>query len=167
MKRRISKTRHYLNVAKEIAKRSTCLRTRFGAIIVKYDAIVATGYVGAPRKTKDCFKIGFCWRSEKKIPHGQRYEECRSVHAEQNAIINAARAGVSLFEGAMYIYGEDAETEKSIKTYPCFICKKMIINSGLSEVVCSNEKGYTTYQVLDWIMEADVKDILETQTYSR
>jgi len=166
-KKRPSKKKHYLNITKEVAQRSTCLRTIFGAIIVKDDAIVSTGYVGAPRGAKDCFELGFCWREKKKIPHGQKYELCRSVHAEQNAIINAARTGANLFGGDMYIYGEDAETGKLIDTFPCFICKKMIINAGIARVICSTPEGIDTYPVEDWVLEAVTKDILETKGYSR
>ena len=83
---RPSKKEHYLNIAREVAQRSTCFRRKFGAIIVKDDVIVATGYVGAPRKTQDCFERGECLRDKMGTPHGQRYELCRSVHAEQNCV---------------------------------------------------------------------------------
>ena len=96
---RTSKDHYYLGIAKEVASRSTCWRRAIGAIIVRDDQIISTGYVGAPRKTKDSLEHGFCLRDKLGIPHGQRYELCRSVHAEQNAIINAARAGVSLLGG--------------------------------------------------------------------
>lgn len=165
---RPSKLRHYLNIAKEISRRSTCLRTRFGAIIVKDDAIVSTGYVGAPRKIKDCFELRFCYRERKKIPHGQKYELCRSVHAEQNAIINAGRTGANFFGGDMYIYGEDVKTEEPIETSSCFICKKMIINAGITKVICSLPEGrIKIYDVEGWVLEAAMKDILETEGYSR
>ncbi|MEA3344441.1 MAG: hypothetical protein U9Q16_02055, partial [Patescibacteria group bacterium] len=100
---RPSKEEYYLNIAKQIAQRSTCFRLRAGAIILKNDQIISTGYIGAPRGTKDCLERGECLRNKLNIPHGQRYEVCRSVHAEQNAIINAARAGVSLLNGDMYL----------------------------------------------------------------
>ena len=93
---KISKDEYYLNIAREVALKSTCYRANIGCLIVKDDQIIATGYIGAPRKTKDCFEHGNCLRTMLGLPHGQRYELCRSVHAEQNAIINAARAGVSL-----------------------------------------------------------------------
>ena len=102
---RISKEEYYLGIAREVARRSTCFRRSIGAIIVRDDQIISTGYVGAPRKTRDSVDHGFCLRDRLGIPHGQRYELCRSVHAEQNAIINAARAGVSLLGGDMYIFG--------------------------------------------------------------
>jgi len=102
-----TKDEYYLDLAKTIGFRSTCFRNKLGAIIVKDDQLIATGYVGAPRKTKDCLERGNCLRNENNIPHGQRYEMCRSVHAEQNAIINAARAGVSIYFGRIYVYFGD------------------------------------------------------------
>jgi len=134
---RISKDEYYLGIAREVGRRSTCWRRSIGAIIVRDDQIVSAGYVGAPRKTRDSVEHGFCLRDRLGIPHGQRYELCRSVHAEQNAIINAARAGVSLLGGDMYIHGTDAGTPNVINAFPCFICKKMLINAGLVRVVCS------------------------------
>lgn len=162
MEKRISKDRYYLNIAKEVAKRSTCFRRTIGAIILRDDQIISTGYVGAPRKTKDSFQHGFCLRDKLNIPHGQRYELCRSVHAEQNAIINAARAGVSVLGGDMYIYGEDFKTKKPINAFPCFICKKMIINCGLKRVICSTKEGeLKIFNIEDWIKEWTEGDILD------
>ena len=155
------KNKYYLNIAKEVAQRSTCYRVRIGAIIVKDDVIIATGYVGAPRKTKDCFERGNCLRDELHIPHGQRYELCRSVHAEQNAIINAARSGTSLLNGDMYIYGEKPNGEL-IDAFPCFICKKMIINAGLKKVICNKSNGrYKVFKVDDWVRDWQKGDILD------
>jgi len=161
VKKRISKDEYYLNIAREVAERSACFRNKGGAIIVRDDQIIATGYIGAPRKTKDCFEREECLRDKLKIPHGRQYEICRSVHAEMNAIINAARAGVSLFEGDMYIYCRDKEG-KEIDSFPCFICKKMIINAGLKRVICSTkEKGIKIFNVEDWIKDWQEKDILD------
>jgi len=158
---RPSKIGYYLNIAKQVAQRSTCFRRKFGAIIVKDDVIVATGYVGAPRKTKDCFEREECLRDKMKTPHGQRYELCRSVHAEQNAIINSARAGVSLLGGDMYIWGSDKENNP-IDTFPCFICKKMIINAGLKKVICSTKSGgMEIFNVEDWVRDWQEKDLLD------
>ncbi len=120
------------------------------------------GYAGAPRKTRDSIEHGFCLRDKLNIPHGQRYELCRSVHAEQNAIINAARAGVSLLHGDMYIFGSDPETNLPINAYPCFICKKMIINAGLIRVICSTSDGCSTIlHVDDWSRDWRDGDILD------
>jgi len=164
MEKRISKDEYYLGIAREVAQRGVCFRRRSGAIIVRDDQIVATGYTGCPRKTKDCFKRNSCLRDELKIPSGQRYELCRSVHAEMNAIINAARAGVSLLGGDMYIYGETLETRELLNAFPCFICKKMIINAGQQRVVCSTEDGgMRIFKIEDWVQEWQdpEKDIID------
>lgn len=159
---RTSKDDYYLGIAKEVAKRGTCFRRRIGAIIVRDDQIISTGYVGAPRRTKDCLKHGFCLRDKHDIPHGQRYELCRSVHSEQNAIINAARAGVSVLGGDMFIWGEDPKTKERIFAHPCFICKKMIINAGIRRVICSAARERKRlFHVEDWTDEWVEKDILD------
>ncbi len=159
---RISKHRYYLNIAREVSRRSTCFRRSIGAIIIRDDQIISTGYAGAPRKTKDSFEHGNCLRDKLGIPHGQRYELCRSVHAEQNAIINAARAGVSLYGGDMYIYGSIYGEEKPINAFPCFICKKMLINAGLRHVVCSTSGGgMKIFKIKDWIEDWQKHDIVD------
>jgi dCMP deaminase len=157
---RPSKEEYYLNIAKEVAKRSPCYRVMHGAIIVRGDQIVSTGYNGAPRKTKDCFERGFCLRDKLNVPHGQRYEVCRSVHAEQNAIINAARAGVSVFGGDMYLYSEETGKNK-IDAYPCFFCKRMVINAGLERVIAATKNGYRIFKIKDWVTEWQKKDIID------
>ena len=162
--KRTSKDLYYLGIAKEVASRSTCWRRAIGAIIVRDDQIISTGYVGAPRKTKDSLEHGFCLRDRLGIPHGERYELCRSVHAEQNAVINAARAGVSLLGGDMYIYGSEPKKAKPIDAFPCFICKKMIINCGLGRVVCSTRDGRTrVFRIEDWIRDWQEHDILDDE----
>lgn len=161
---RTTKDLYYLGIAQEVSKRSTCFRRAIGAIIVRDDQIVSTGYVGSPRKTKDSLEHGFCLRDKLGIPHGQRYELCRSVHAEQNAIINAARAGVSLLGGDMYIYGSAPGTAGPISAFPCYICKKMLINCGLKRVVCSTaDGGLMIFQVEDWIRDWQERDILDDE----
>ncbi len=160
--RRVGKDDYYLGIAKEVARRSTCWRRSIGAIIVRDDQIISTGYVGAPRKTRDSFEHGFCLRDRLGIPHGERYELCRSVHAEQNAIINAARAGVSLLGGDMYIYGSVYGETKPINAFPCFICKKMIINAGLERVICSTADGKKRiFRTERWAREWTEGDILD------
>lgn len=162
--KRLSKDEYLMGIAKEVAGRSTCFRRSIGAVIVRDDQIISTGYAGAPRKTKDSFEHGFCLRDRLGIPHGQRYELCRSVHAEQNAIINAARAGVSLLGGDMYIYGQVYGKGKPINAFPCFVCKKMIINAGLKRVICSTQEGKKKiFKVKDWIKEWQEEDILDTK----
>ncbi len=160
--KRTSKDEYYLGIAKEVSRRSTCFRRSIGAIIIRDDQIISTGYVGAPRKTRDCFEQGSCLRDKLNIPHGQRYELCRSVHAEQNAIINAARAGVSLLGGDIYIHGRIYNSQNSIDAFPCFICKKMIINSGLNRAVCSTSDGkYKIFHIRDWIKDWQESDIID------
>lgn len=159
---RLSKDEYYLNIAKEVSTRSTCLKVLIGAIIVREDQIVATGYVGAPRGTKSSLDWGFCLRKKLGVPSGTQYELCRSVHAEQNAIINAARAGVSVLGGDMFIYGEMRDTKEIINAFPCFICKKMIINAGLKRVIASTKEGdYKIFFVDDWVKEWQKQDIIE------
>ncbi len=160
--RRVTKHEYYLGIAKEVARRSTCFRRSIGAIIIRDDQIISTGYVGAPRKTKSSFEHGECLRDKLNIPHGHRYELCRSVHAEQNTIINAARAGVSLLGGDMYIFGSIYGKDSPINAFPCFICKKMIINSGLIQVICSTSEGkMKIFQVSDWINDWQKNDIID------
>ncbi len=155
-KNRSSKDEYYLNIAREVSLRSNCLMICFGCIIVKDDQIISTGYVGAPRKTKDCLDLGFCIRRKNNIESGKGYEMCRSVHAEMNAIINAARAGVSILGGDMYLYAAKKE-EKGyvlVDAYPCLLCKKMIINSGIKNFIGNNAKGdVCKYKINDWIKE--------------
>jgi len=159
---RVSKDDYYLGIAKEVARRSTCFRRSIGAIIVRDDQIISTGYVGAPRKTKSSHEHGFCLRDRLGIPHGERYELCRSVHAEQNAVINAARAGVNLLGGDMYIYGTTYGEDKPINAFPCFICKKMIINAGLDRIVCSTVGGKKkVFRVSQWTQDWTRGDILD------
>jgi len=161
---RPEKDQYYLNIAGVVATRSTCLKVLIGAIIVKEDQIIAAGYVGAPRNTQSSMEHGFCLRKKLNIPSGTQYELCRSVHAEQNAIINAARAGVSLIGGDMYIYGKSRETDSPINAFPCFICKKMIINCGLKRIITSTsstEKALMIFSVDDWIKDWQEKDIID------
>ena len=161
--KRPSKDEYYLGIARQVAERATCFRNKGGAIIVRDDQIIATGYIGAPRKTKSCFERGECLRDKLKIPHGRLYEICRSVHAEQNCIINAARAGVSLLGGDMFIYHRDREG-KEMDSFPCYICKKMMINAGLERVVCSTkEKGIKIFNTEDWVKDWQGRDILDDE----
>jgi dCMP deaminase len=161
---RTSKDQYYLGIAKEVSTRSTCFRRAIGAIIVRDDQIISTGYVGAPRKTKDSLEHGSCLRDKLGIPHGQRYELCRSVHAEQNAIINAARAGVSLLGGDMYIFGSAPGSGTPISAFPCYICKKMIVNCGLDRIVCSTaDGGAMVFRVEAWIRDWQERDILDDE----
>lgn len=132
-KERLPKILYYLNIAKAVSKRSTCLRRQYGAIIVKNDEIIATGYNGAARGEPNCCDEGVCWREANGIPHGEQYEKCVAVHAEQNAIISAARR--DMIGSTMYLYGQ--ENGKAISATPCEICAKMIKNAGIENVVCA------------------------------
>ena len=156
---RPSKTEHYLNRAKVAAERSTCLRRKVGAVIIRNDTEVSSGYVGSPRDTENCIDIGSCIRIELGTPSGERYELCRSVHAEQNAIINAARTGAIILEGEMYISSEligsaYAESPKKMSqtNRPCALCMKELINAGIKKVYMRDEltsevKTYTIPQL--------------------
>lgn len=125
---RISKENYYLDIAQTVAERSTCLRKKYGAIIVKNDTIVSTGYVGAPRGRKNCSDLCRCMRDEMNIPRGERYEMCRSVHAEMNAIINASRE--QMLDGVMYLAGVDAKTGELVKNACCcMMCKRLVLNA--------------------------------------
>ena len=162
---RPAKENYYLNIAEVVSSRSTCLKVLIGSIIVKDDQIIATGYAGAPRNTQSSAEHGFCLRERLKIPSGTQYELCRSVHAEQNAIINAARAGVSLLGGDIFIFGQHRKNGDIFDAFPCFICKKMIINAGLNRVITSiNEpdpEPYKIFSVEGWIAEWQKQDIIE------
>ena len=152
---RRSKQNYYLDIADAVQSRSTCLRRRFGAIIVRDDEIVATGYNGAPRGRKNCCDLGFCARKQQNIPAGERYELCRSVHAEANAIISAARR--DMLGGTLYLVGRDAESGAYYpQSTPCAMCRRLIINAGIRYVVCrTGEEQCTVTDVEDWIENED------------
>lgn len=129
---RISKIKYYLQIAEAVAKRSTCLRRQYGAIIVKNDEIIATGYNGSPRGMANCCDEGVCWREEHDIPHGSMYEQCKAVHAEQNAIISASRR--EMFGGTLYLVGlENGKRMNSVE--PCGICEGLIRNAGIKQII--------------------------------
>ena len=134
---RISKDAYYMNIAKAVSERSTCLRRHYGAVIVKNDEIIATGYNGSARGVENCCDKGTCWRDENNIPHGERYEMCLAVHAEQNAIISASRK--DMIGSTMYIYGYDVKQDKIIPAKPCLICSRLIDNAGIDEIVIMSE----------------------------
>lgn len=136
---RIDKDNYYLDIAEATLERGTCLRRKFGAIIVKDDEVISTGYVGAPRGRKNCSDLGFCMREKLKIPRGERYELCRSVHAEQNAIISASRK--NMIGSTLYLVGKNVLDDSYVeKARPCALCKRMIINAGIARVVVRNNK---------------------------
>jgi dCMP deaminase len=164
MSKRPSKEEYYLRIAEQVSRRGTCMRAQHGVIIVKNDQIVATGYVGAPRKTKDCFERGNCLRTELKIPSGHRYELCRSVHAEQNAIINASRSGANIMDGDMYLFSAKISEgdKKLVNAHPCFICKKMIINAGIRRVITRMADGSLKINDVEkWAANWQKKDMID------
>lgn len=143
---RIGKDNYYLDIAESVSERGTCLRRKFGAIIVKNDEIISTGYVGAPRGRKNCCDENYCIRQELKVPRGERYELCRSVHAEQNAIISAARK--DMIGSTIYLVGIENDTNKYVKdARPCALCKRFIINAGIEKIIIRKNK--TDFEVID------------------
>jgi len=150
MERR-DKINYYLDLAEVVAHRSTCLRRHYGAVIVKNDEVISTGYVGAPRGRANCSDIGTCIRTELKIPRGERYELCRSVHAEANAIISASRR--DMIGASLFLAGMEADTGEYIKnSNSCSMCKRMIINSGIEKVYVRDDKeNYRVIEVSSWI----------------
>ena len=161
MDQRMSKDKYYLNIADAVLDRSTCLRRKYGAIIVKNDEILSTGYNGAPRGRVNCSQLGYCNREQLNIPSGQRYELCRSVHAEANAIISAARN--ECIGGTLYLVGEDAKTGEVLRdATSCSMCRRLIINAGLSRVVIrETARTFTVVQVQQWIEQDDsIGDLL-------
>ena len=155
MDNRRSKENYYLDIAEAALERSTCLRRQFGAIIVRDDEIVATGYNGAPRGRRNCSDLGRCTRRELNIPAGERYELCRSVHAEANAIISASRR--DMIGATIYLVGRDARTNALLPdAMSCSMCKRQIINAGIDRVVIRmTETEYRTIPVSDWIENDD------------
>lgn len=154
MKRR-DKENYYLDIAATVLERGTCLRRNYGAVIVKNDVIVSTGYNGAPRGRANCCTVGFCMRDKLGIPSGERYELCRSVHAEANAIIAASRN--DMLGATMYIAGKDMKTGEFLNdTNSCYMCRRLIINSGISKIVLRREQDkYEVVDVRDWIYKED------------
>ena len=152
---RIDKENYYLDIAETVLERSTCLRRCYGAIIVKNDEIVSTGYNGAPRGRKNCMDLGRCTREALNIPSGQRYELCRSVHAEMNAIISAARRDT--LGATLYLAGRDAKNGQLLHdATSCSMCRRVIINAGISRVVIrKGDKEYDLVHVEDWVREDD------------
>ena len=129
----------YIKVAEVISKSSTCLRRQYAAVIVKDDEIVSTGYNGAPRKEPNCTDLKYCLREVKNIPHGERYELCRSVHAEMNAIISAGR---KVCIGAdLYLYGYDIKDQRFLVAVPCMMCRRFIVQAGIKRIITLNDSG--------------------------
>ena len=143
---RITKDEYYLGIAAAVAQRSTCLRRRYGAVIIKNDEIISTGYNGAARGEPNCCDGGECWRARNNIPHGEQYEKCVAVHAEQNAIISAARR--DMLGSTLYLAGFDEGGEMASPA-PCVICSRLIKNAGIAEIVVRTENGIERKKVCE------------------
>jgi dCMP deaminase len=152
---RVSKHNYYLDIAQTVSERSTCLRKCYGAIIVKNDVIVSTGYNGAPRGRQNCNDLGVCQREKLGIPRGERYELCRSVHSEANAIIAAPRD--QMLGSTLYMVCTEPGSGEIVEgTNSCMMCKRMIINAGISTVIIRDTKDeYRIVNVSDWIDNDD------------
>lgn len=154
--KRIDKENYYLDIAETVLERSTCLRRCYGAIVVKNDEIVSTGYNGAPRGRKNCMDLGYCTREAMNVPSGERYELCRSVHAEMNAIISAARRDT--LGATLYLAGRETKSGELLHdATSCSMCRRLIINAGIAKVVIRDTP--TQYRVVDvqkeWVEEDD------------
>lgn len=152
MENRIDKDNYYLDIAETVASRSTCLRKKYGSVIVNHDQIIATGYAGAPRGRMNCCDLGYCMK-KRLLPetrHGG-YDACRSVHSEQNAIISASRE--EMIGSTLYLVGYRTENHDYEEgAAPCLMCRKLIINSGIEKVIVRKYKEeYSVYDVQDWI----------------
>ena len=152
---RIDKENYYLDIAQTVAERATCLRRCYGAILVKSDEIIATGYNGAPRGRRNCVDLNYCTREALNIPSGERYELCRSVHAEANAIISAARS--ETIGATLYMACVDPATGELIAgSTSCSMCRRLIINAGIRRVVIRDTPTeYRVVEVSDWVEEDD------------
>lgn len=155
MDQRMSKDKYYLNIADAVLDRSTCLRRKYGAIIVKNDEILSTGYNGAPRGRVNCSELGYCNREQLRIPSGQRYELCRSVHAEANAIISASRR--DMVGSTLYLVGRDGRTGALLgDATSCAMCRRQVINAGISKVVIrKTDTEFEVVDVQDWVQQED------------
>ncbi len=139
---RPNKDEYYLSIAEAVLTRSTCLRRKYGAVIVKDDEIIATGYNGSPRGDNNCCDMGYCYRTLEQIPHGQKMELCRAVHAEANAIISASRR--DMIGSTLYLAGLEADGTTIIDAKPCFMCYRLILNAGIATIVTRTSDGAIT-----------------------
>ena len=152
---RIDKENYYLDIAETVLERSTCLRAAYGALIVRNDEIVSTGYNGAPRGRSNCSELSYCIRDRLNIPSGQRYELCRSVHAEANAIISASRR--DMLGATLYLVGRDARTRELLTdATSCSMCRRQIINAGIAKVIIRTGKDkFKIVDVEEWVKNDD------------
>ena len=162
---RRDKQNYYLDIAETVLERGTCLRRNYGSIIVKNDEIISTGYTGAPRGRKNCIDLNSCIREKLQVPRGTHYELCRSVHSEANAIISASRK--DMIGATLYLVGRDAKTKEYVSdANSCSMCKRLIINSGISHVIIRDSKEeYRKISVDSWIEEDDSLKIMKDAGY--
>lgn len=160
---RPSKDEYYLGIARAVSQRGTCLRRRYGAVLVNNDEIKGTGYVGSPRGAKNCIDVGFCPRQQAGIPPGERYDECNGVHAEQNAIISIARSEAT--GGTLYVFGENLEEKDGhFQFEPCRLCKRMIVNAGIKLVITGNPAGdIKRYRIKDWLKDGSLEIVIPSK----
>lgn len=153
---RVDKHNYYLDIAQAACARSTCLRRKFGAIIVTNDEIISSGYNGAPRGRKNCIDLGTCVREKLNIPRGTRYEICRSVHAEANCIISAKRG--DMLGGTMYLAGVNAQNGEIVNdANSCAMCKRLLINAGLNRIIVrTSPDKYSIYTIEDFIQNEEM-----------
>lgn len=154
---RISKIDAYLNCAEVFAHRSTCLKRRYGAVIVKDDAVVSTGYNGAPRGFDSCYDIGSCPRIERNMHQGEGYGICRAIHAEANALLNCSRQ--QTIGADLYLAGINPDDNSVHKAKPCPVCARTIIQAGIENVIMRVGEGADNYVVIParellWVQEA-------------
>lgn len=152
---RRDKQNYYLDIAETVLERGTCLRRNYGSIIVKNDEIISTGYTGSPRGRENCTNLGYCRREKLNVPRGQKYELCRSVHSEANAIISASRR--DMIGATLYLVGRDARTGNLVENASsCAMCRRFIINAGIEKVVIRiTEDEYKVVMVQEWIDNDD------------
>ncbi|HID61098.1 MAG TPA: dCMP deaminase family protein [Hadesarchaea archaeon] len=163
---RPNKDEYYLEIAKSVCLRSSCIRRQFGAIVVREDAVVATGYNGPARGVVNCMEVG-CLKDELRLPHYSGYDYCPGIHSEENCIINAARHGTSVLGGVLYLYGQDFGDGSPIEGKPCDRCKRAIINAGIKEVVTKkSDSTIIKTKVSEWVKE-DTKNYLSKLKQSR
>jgi len=144
---------YFLELARAVSLRATCLRARFGAVIVKDGVVLSSGYNGAARKVKDCLDFGICLKDEVGAPHGGGYDFCNAVHAEANAVVNAARSGAKILGGTMYLSGEDLKGN-IVEAMPCTFCRRLLINAGIEKIVYKKSDGSIgEYEISEWIRD--------------
>ena len=164
MERR-DKHNYYLDISETVLERGTCLRRNYGSIIVKNDEIISTGYTGAPRGRKNCIDLNLCIREKLNVPRGKQYELCRSVHSEANAIISASRR--DMIGATLYLVGKDAKTGEYVENAnSCSMCKKLIVNSGIKNIIIRDSKDkFREINVEECIENDDSLEIMKEAGY--